>query len=213
MFYDKELYKYESTLARMAHIDSKLDYSYKSILLKKESVDLLKSVNRVERELAIHDHWNDYKLRNWLYNSIGCCGVLESIRIENAYRHKLNRLEKRISRIINNTEFACFVTFTFDEKHINSNDESKRKYVRRWLKKYCTDYVANVDYGEKNGRIHYHAVVSADSKFDCHTWSYGAIKFKTIIRNDTKKLSQYVNKLTNHALKESATRQVLIYKR
>lgn len=214
MFYDKELYRYEKALKRMSKSYIPIDYEYKSKILKNDLVSLMKSVSRVEYNLVLHDHYDNYQLRNWLYKTFGSSDVLESIRIDDAYRHKSKRLEKRIRKIIYDHEFSCFVTFTFDDKHLkNNNDESKRKAVRRWLKKYCSDYVANVDYGEKNGRIHYHAVVSADCKLDNKTWTYGAINFKKIVKFDEKALTQYVNKLTNHALKESAKRQVLIYKK
>ena len=214
MFYDKELTRYENKLFQLSKEKQKIDYSYKSSLLKSESLDLLKSVNRVERDYALHDHINNYKLRNWLYNNIGCCGVVETIRLNNAFNHKSSRLQKRINKILNDDNLHLFITFTFDDKHLyNLNDDSKRQAVRRWLKKYCSNYVANVDYGGKNGRIHYHAVVSCINNIDFKTWKFGAINFKKIINNDNKRLALYVNKLTNHALKESTKRQVLIYKR
>ena len=212
MFYDKQLYDYEKALKKMS-CNKAIDYSYKSNVLKKDVVSLMKSVSRVERDLVLHDHVDNYKLRKWLYDQFGSCDVLESIRIEDAFKHKTRRLQKRIIKILDSDKLCCFITFTFDEKHINSNDDSKRKYVRRWLKKFCYDYVANVDYGSKNGRIHFHAVVCLDNQIDSNTWMFGALNFKKIIKKDDKALALYVNKLTNHALKESAKRQVLIYKK
>ena len=76
------------------------------------------------------------------------------------------------------------------------------------------NYVANVDYGAKNHREHYHAVVMCDN-IDHKSWRYGAINFKRINYDadiDTiNKLSMYVAKLTNHAIKETCKRCYLIY--
>ena len=213
MFYDKQLYDYEKALKKMA-CDHSIDYLYKSTVLKKDVVSLMKSVSRVERDLVLHDHVDNYQLRKWLYNQFGSCDVLESIRIDDAFKHKTRRLQKRILKILNTDNLCCFITFTFDDLHLkNNNDNSKRQAVRRWLKKYCNDYVANVDYGEKNGRIHYHAVVNLIDTINHSSWPYGALNFKRIVKKDDKALALYVNKLTNHALKESAKRQVLIYKK
>lgn len=83
-------------------------------------------------------------------------------------------------------------------------------------------YVANIDFGKKNGREHYHAVV-ASGKVNYKLWDYGALNGE-VIRNNVKvdedgsisiesaqKIARYIAKLTNHAIKQTVRRNVAIY--
>ena len=101
-------------------------------------------------------------------------------------------------------------------RHRYGGKETRRKYVSRCLKKYNTLYVANIDFGKKNGREHYHAVISID-KVDNKDWLYGDIDFKRVrnknIEEDKKRLSKYIAKLSNHAIKETTKRCCLLYSR
>ena len=78
-------------------------------------------------------------------------------------------------------------------------------------------YVANIDYGSKNKREHYHALINCD-KVDFKSWrKYGNINAKRVrnkdIESDKTKLSKYIAKLSNHAIKETTKRSCLIYSR
>ena len=94
----------------------------------------------------------------------------------------------------------------------NTNEETRRKYVTRALKQMSDRYIANIDYGTKNEREHYHAIVVCD-QVDHTLWSeYGAINFERIkATSDSVKLAKYVVKLTNHAMKESVKQNRVIY--
>lgn len=56
---------------------------------------------------------------------------------------------------------AKFLTLTFNDSFFDrgTSEDTRRKYIRRFLKEQCQEYVANVDYGDKNGREHFHAIV------------------------------------------------------
>lgn len=107
-----------------------------------------------------------------------------------------------------------FVTFTFSDAVLESTKEATRKkYVQRWLNEYTRDYYANVDYGERNHREHYHALVSFVPELAqkdafvtaCQTWlTNGVIKVKKYRKGDAGKVSTYMNKLCNHANKVSS---------
>ena len=61
---------------------------------------------------------------------------------------------------------------------------------------------------------HYHAVITSDQR-PPKTWSYGFIdilKVKTT-ENDTKRVSKYISKLTNHAIKHTTKSKRIIYSR
>ena len=99
----------------------------------------------------------------------------------------------------------AFITLTFNDASLNNLSYStRRKRVREFLKSQCALYVANIDFGKKNGREHYHAVVS--NRVDPSLWAYGSCNAIKITRYNSKALAKYVNKLTNHALKDTANK-------
>lgn len=120
---------------------------------------------------------------------------------------KRGRIKADISRII---EKECiFLTLTFDQNHIDMLD--KRRSVVRWLKGLKCNYIGNVDYGEENGRIHYHVIVQTDY-VNYASYKYGAIDGERIKVKKVDALKRYIVKLTNHACKKSADREERILK-
>ena len=74
--------------------------------------------------------------------------------------------------------------------------------------------MANIDYGKTTGREHYHAVITSETK-PPKSWKYGFIdilKVKTT-DNDTTRISKYISKLTNHAIKHTTKSKRIIYSR
>lgn len=130
---------------------------------------------------------------------------LECERLENARVQRVVRLKKRIRYMVENYD-CCFVTLTFrDDVLVKTNADTRHRYVHRWLHDNFCCGVANVDFGAKNHREHYHAVVPV-SRVQHDTWSYGALYGKSIpcgSRKDADKISCYVAKLVNHAIKET----------
>ena len=122
------------------------------------------------------------------------------------------RLKNRIKKAIESNK-AWFITITFNDETLNNtNEQTRRKYVSRWLKSLSKLYVANIDYGELKGREHYHAVITSDTR-PPKSWKYGFIdilKVKTT-DNDTTRISKYISKLTNHAIKHTTKSKRIIY--
>lgn len=136
----------------------------------------------------------------------------EAKKINHASYQRANRLKQRISTIIQKD--SLFLTFTFtDEVLQRTSSDTRKQYVRRFLNAFNVPYVANIDFGSKNGREHYHAILQMP-KINLTQWKYGALNGK-IIRNtsDDIKLAKYISKLTNHAIKETTKRQAIIYSR
>ena len=87
----------------------------------------------------------------------------------------------------------------------STTKETRRRYVARYLKTQSETYVANIDFGGKNGREHYHAIVAENCDLKQWKSKYGMINVKRIrnTKDDLNRVKNYVAKLTNHALKNT----------
>lgn len=125
-------------------------------------------------------------------------------------------IEQRFEKVVLKGQ-AVFVTLTFKPSVLEStSEETRAKYVKRFLKECCVSYVANVDYGDENEREHYHGLVMPlDGLKSLKEWSYGWYKFKKVGTSDKDRLkvSKYVAKLSNHALKNKGWKPRIIYSR
>ncbi len=140
---------------------------------------------------------------------------IECDKILNASYHRTKRLSDRIQNMLLSGQ-CIFLTLTFTDKVLEStNQDTRKRYVKRYLKEVSNQYVANIDYGSKNEREHYHAIVLCDKVKYSFWHKYGAIKGEIIKLEDntSKKLGKYVAKLTNHAIKETVRRNCVIYSR
>lgn len=209
---------------------NKPDYSYKSYILSQ-------GLDREFNSYKLQSHYNSMSTNNFdvyyglyippscdksslnywfddLAHRFGFCAILEARRILNANYHRLSRLKNRISSIIScNSLTSYFVTFTFTNNALSkTSQKTRRLYVTRFLKSNSFDYVANIDFGSKNGREHYHAVLSSVF-LDPKLWKYGRLDYEIISKSELSvdKLSLYVSKLTNHAIKKTTHRTSLIY--
>lgn len=139
----------------------------------------------------------------------------EAKRINNASYHKTKRLKSKIIDML--TSGSCiFLTLTFTNDVLNkTNKDTRKKYIIRALKTMSNTYIANIDYGSKKEREHYHAIVLAD-KVSQAQWQYGNLDFERVRTNeDTSpvKIAKYITKLTNHAIKETVKQNRVIYSR
>lgn len=173
-----------------------------------------------EKDLAkILNHINRYgeELTNYSEEELK-----EAEKVNCASYKRTKRLKDRIDYILQNKD-AKFLTLTFTDEILESTtSETRRRYITRFLKSQCSLYVANIDFGGKNGREHYHAVViPLNAKIDGKDYreKCGSIDFKNVwhksneetMENSSKRLSKYVNKLTNHAIKETTKQNRIIY--
>lgn len=154
--------------------------------------------------------------------------------INDAYYHRLGRLQKRVERMCNIG--CCFLTLTFDDVQLGKHStEILRKRVQQYLNGFDVPYIANVDYGALNGRMHYHAVICAPlEQLALEPWKRGYCYIEEVgttrvfradkgiyerqkkRRDDTPeyngaRTSRYMNKLTNHALKETTKGSNIMY--
>lgn len=137
----------------------------------------------------------------------------EGIRLFENYRKRTQRLRKRITKIIRGD--SLFLTFTFtDDVLASTNEDTRLRYVRRFLKSISSNYVANIDFGKTNGREHYHAVCTVSEKVDYTAWKYGGLNGVKVRKSSNPlALAKYINKLVHHATKESTCKSKIIYSR
>lgn len=138
-------------------------------------------------------------------------------RLYIANERRKERIKERITRMLE-TNKALFLTLTFSDKLFarNCSEETRRRYIARFLREQCSDYLANIDFGSKNKREHYHAVVVPKTKIDFERYRAifdSNINAQHIRVDDTsvKLVGKYINKLTNHALKENGFYKRLIF--
>lgn len=141
-----------------------------------------------------------------------------------ANKGRRNRLEKRVRDMIFSNK-AIFLTLTFNDRFLgrDTSPETRRRYIRRFLREQCSDYVANIDFGVDDRftqREHYHAlVIPKNDKIDFSSYreffNDSSINAKRVRDNEKSVIgvANYVNKLTNHALKDNGRYQRLIYSR
>jgi len=129
-------------------------------------------------------------------------------------------IKRRIEEMLA-TNHCYFLTLTFNDKSFERNitSDTRRRYITRFLKEQCKCYVANVDFGSKFGREHYHAVVVPKSKIDFSRYrskfDNSNINCERLFNNTKSKdtYTRYINKLTNHSLKDNGFYKRLIYSR
>lgn len=191
------------------------DYSLRSEVLK---TDLVKDIKYAKSLLffncynadftrMIYDSLEDLRKENKVYFD-------EAVRIIEADRARHKRLKQRITKFLSMGR-CFFLTLTFTNEVLESTSpDTRRQYVRKTLKSLSKHFVANVDFGDKTEREHYHAVIVADYFYQ-DDWVYGFSKAIPIYYNteDPIAIAKYIAKLTNHAVKESCKRNSIIYSR
>lgn len=186
---------------------------------KLDKNDYLNALDGIVRDQKQEDIYFD------LVNEYGLENIQEARKINKATYSRVKRLRNRISIMLENHCIWC--TFTWKDSVFNTtNEDTRRQYVRRYLNAFNCPYIANIDYGSDNEYIdshkkirkgtereHYHAVIMID-KLPLK-WSYGHqwLEHIRLDNNTDRKISKYLSKLTNHAIKESCRGRSLIYSR
>lgn len=126
---------------------------------------------------------------------------------------RTSRLRSRITSMVL-SGYAQFLTLTFTDDVLSQTTENTRRvYVARWCKTYGYDYVANIDFGPKTDREHYHAVILVNDPKIALKWPYGFFSARQCgsSESDLAKLSKYISKLTYHAIKGTTRGVRIIY--
>lgn len=135
----------------------------------------------------------------------------------NARQQKVGRINRRLVYLLTRCDYIWFITFTFDNHYINKSDRTKRDLMKEVLNTHDFKYMLNIDYGKSTEREHYHCILGTNIDFDvnqyiksfypCFSLSIQCKKGK----NDYKRLSKYINKLTNHCIKATTKNRRMLY--
>ena len=187
----------------------KNDAIRKIALKRRENV-----IKDYDEDTGAIDFYNKYQQKQANSEDLGL-----EFRLYKGNERRRQRIKDRITRMCE-TGKALFLTLTFSDKLFQRNmtTETRRTYIRRFLKEQCSEYLANIDFGSTNQREHYHAVVVPKRKIDFARYREifdSNINARHIRINDTsiKLVGKYINKLTNHALKENGCYKRLIFSR
>lgn len=190
-----------------------IDYSKKAAVIESGLVQKVKELRKNKYQAYDDDRTQYYlSLEELLLRNDNPDAFDEASRIANADFRRNTRLKHKIERLMQMGD-CVFLTLTFTDEALKLQASTRRKYVTRFLKGCSKYYIGNIDYGAKNGREHYHAIVLTDN-VDFSKWTMGAINGKRIIKSSNPlKLAKYISKLTNHAVKETCKRNAIIYSR
>ena len=116
---------------------------------------------------------------------------------------KIKRIKNRLDKM--KKEQLWFCTWTIEEKYLCRDHTRKLKELYKGY-----NYIINVDYGTINERKHYHGVI--ESPEEPTSWDYGFCKMIKV-KNNSKKLREYLIKLTYHTIKKTTKEERIIYSR
>ena len=162
--------------------------------------------------------YNKYK-RFCFENNLEVKKIKKYESILSSRYQKISRIKKRFIYLIARYKRLYFITFTFDDKHIDLCDRSRKDLIKSSLYSFSPDikYICNIDYGKINERLHYHCIVATNDYGDLKTHLenvYPSFTYTEEIRlskSDIKRTSKYINKLSNHAIKDSTRRSRVLY--
>lgn len=204
-----------------------IDYEMKALVIKCGLVEVQQKVSKAfykdylrHSGIEVKSSFRDIPIEqaleikdNWLSTIEGFNMWCEASKVNGANYKRVKRLKNRVSSLL---EKPClFLTLTFrDEVLSNTNTDTRRQYVRRYLQQFGS-YVGNIDYGNEHDREHYHAILQYDGKLDYHDWQNkcGNIDFQKVKNPNSVAMSKYISKLTNHAIKETTKGCRIIYSR
>lgn len=145
----------------------------------------------------------------------GDSDFMDCMKIIHSDQQRYNRLFLRVKYMMDLGQ-CMFLTLTFNEETLNSSSaESRHNWVKRFLKRNFNCYVANIDFGKKTQREHFHAIVLGDDLKSVEKWKYGYSSAKYIYDNkeSSERISHYLLKLAYHFVKDTVKRNKVIYSR
>lgn len=124
-----------------------------------------------------------------------------------SHEKAIARLKKRVELILEQPN-KYFLTYTIAPHKEHVKPEHIYRKIKETALANASQYVINPDKGSNNNRLHFHSVASFDYPLDyvnyIKLYPYGSINIKKIYNTDYKALTEYVAKVQNHAIKDTA---------
>ena len=153
------------------------------------------AINQVSlNQLLYFCIWNGTK---YPYDEVN--STIYIVRYHKAYFNKVKRVRDRFVYASARSKNFAFITLTFDDKHIKYTKNQHSRIIKNALG-FSKFYFYNIDFGKKNGRLHYHAIIFLDSDIPSELkWPYGFYNIKPItFINDC--LFRYIIKYSYHSM-------------
>lgn len=152
-------------------------------------------------------------------NSLNYNQIQKLDNILKARYNKISRIKRRFVYLITNYRYHYFCTFTFDNDLISKCDRTKRDIIKNSLLSFDSDikYILNVDYGSKTEREHYHCLIATNNNANLrqHLKEFypcrSGCEYISTSSDDIKRLSKYINKLSNHCIKDSTKGKRIVF--
>lgn len=153
-----------------------------------------------------------YKIDVEGFTSATTENITECLKINANRKQKTNRLKDRTvywKVLRDKSTEVYFLTCTCTDEILSSTTkETRKQQIRRILSDNCIDFFGNIDYGKTNNREHYHFIIVVENgikitKELSKLRHFGQFSIKRVNGKwfDTAKLSNYIDKLSIHALK------------
>lgn len=182
---------------------------------QKSTIDKLHEVDNYSVKMFDNDSRTlstiDYDMANLIIDGLTKNDFRVCYNMRHAETRRKKRLKDYIQWLIDNYQ-CVFLTLTFNDETLKKNKlDSLQQKVCRYLNDATGGlYVANVDYGKKKERIHYHAICPVG--LDYSKWhKNGAIKGKKVVVPNSAAMGAYIAKFQNHATKETTHNARTIY--
>lgn len=127
---------------------------------------------------------------------------------------KVNRIKKRITILsARYKKYVYFCTFTFDDDLLKKSHRTRKRAILNALYSFDKDimFLMNPDFGKKNHRLHFHAIIGTNFNQDLRKHLklyYPCLSSCDRVYFDSKRhltqVSKYINKLSNHATKDTS---------
>jgi len=121
---------------------------------------------------------------------------------------QIKTIRNRVDEIISN-DHAYFITISIAPDHYGKSKEIYHRKLKEAMS-VASRWIANEDWGDRNGRYHFHALACFKDQYDYSThdhtmkilWAYGSIDFQPIYCKNSEAIANYIAKLSNHCIKE-----------
>jgi hypothetical protein len=133
--------------------------------------------------------------------------------LQKAINQRYRCFDKAVGNLRRRVEIALegenvyFITYTIAPKYENRS----QKYIHRKIKEAlagASNWVLNPDIGDNTNRLHFHALAAFDYPLDYQQYNtlypYGATKILKIHKKNDKAIGNYIAKVQNHAIKDTA---------
>lgn len=223
--------RYDSLLSSYKYYSSLLSFVREftpEFIMYVNAVDSLRSeLEACERAISRSKYYaglcaniTPEQFSSWSYMSSKVCNLPHFVRYATSRircnQKKTANIRRRIESMfwdcdVDNGESVYFITFTFSDNSFSSlSKETRHRYIARFCKASSVEYIANIDYGGHFAREHYHAcmVLSEDkARALKKNYNLGFIDIRPVrSESDSLRVSKYINKLVNHAVKVTADR-------